>query len=162
MNILKIMADSVKKTVAEGENLVKNLRSGSVIALSGELGAGKTVFVKGIAKGLGVREWKNVTSPTFTILNIYNGKRKLYHFDLYRINKTEELMDTGFDAFVNSDGIAAVEWADKFPGMLPEGTVWVKIAYSDRNKRLIQIINRGTAPRARHKGIKSKITTGEG
>lgn len=94
-----------------GEKLGKKLNSGDIIALCGELGAGKTVFAKGIARGLGVDE--EVTSPTFTLLKEYEGRHRLFHFDLYRIEDEEALENTGFFDYLGGEGVCVIEWADK-------------------------------------------------
>ena len=92
--------------------LCDKLIAGDVVLLQGDLGAGKTEFVKGLATGLGVDE--PVTSPTFALLNVYHGRIPLYHFDLYRLNRLEELDGIGFDEFIGGDGLAVIEWPEEF------------------------------------------------
>jgi len=92
-----------------------------VILLSGDLGAGKTCFTQGLARGLEVPEAEPVTSPTYTLMNQYGGRLPLYHFDLYRLNHLDDLVDIDFDDYLHGDGVVVVEWADRFPEMEVEG-----------------------------------------
>ncbi len=142
MTKLKIKSTSMKRTIEEGERFAAGLKPGDVVVLSGELGSGKTVFTKGIAKGLNVIEWKNVNSPTFVLLNIYKGKNTLFHFDFYRLVNTSELDVIGFYEFMNGDGITVIEWGEKFKEIFPERTKWINIKYINKNERLITIESR--------------------
>lgn len=114
-------------TYKMGEIIGSLLEPGNIIALIGDLGAGKTVLVKGIAKGLNTEEEPN--SPTFTIMSIYDGNIPLCHFDLYRISKIEELEDIGYKDFFFGDGISVVEWADKIEEILPVYSLKISISY---------------------------------
>jgi tRNA threonylcarbamoyladenosine biosynthesis protein TsaE len=96
-----------------GRALGKALQEPALIRLSGELGAGKTCFVQGLARGLGVAEEEAVTSPTFTLMNHYHGRLDLYHFDLYRLAHADELIEMGMDEFLPGRGVAVVEWAER-------------------------------------------------
>lgn len=107
----KIISRSAEETFRAGERLGYTLDSGDIVALYGELGAGKTVFAKGIAAGLGITE--EITSPTFTFLKEYEGKKKLYHFDLYRIEDEEALENIGFFDYLLGGGICVIEWPEK-------------------------------------------------
>ena len=118
-------SNSAKETENIAKSFAKALKSGDVICLSGDLGAGKTAFAAGLAKGLGVNEY--VSSPTFTILNCYDGDLPLYHFDVYRISESEELIDIGFDEYISGDGISVVEWAELIEDILPLPRYEVKI-----------------------------------
>ena len=101
-------------------------KPGDIIALTGEMGAGKTVFAKGFAKGLGVKE--TVNSPTFTLVQIYDdGRLPLYHFDVYRIEDPSEMEETGFDDDIEGSGVTLVEWADRIRDLMPESTVWIRM-----------------------------------
>ncbi len=112
-------SDSPEKTASLGEHLGAKLPAGSVLCLTGELGAGKTSFVQGLAKGLEVAD--AVTSPTYNIMNIYKGRLPLVHFDLYRLEAPFELEDIDFPGFVNEPaGVVVIEWGEKFPEALPE------------------------------------------
>lgn len=108
-----------------GEIIGKLAIPGSIFALKGELGAGKTVLVKGIARGLGVKEEPN--SPTFVIMNAYQGRLPLYHFDLYRITSIEELEGIGYEEFFFGKGVSVVEWADRIEELFPDNTIKVEI-----------------------------------
>lgn len=117
---------SEQETEALGEALVKQLAPGTVVAFTGDLGAGKTAFVRGMARGLGIQA--RVTSPTFTIVNEYEGGRlPLFHFDLYRLGSAEELFDIGWEDFLRRGGICAVEWSENVSDALEEGTVFIDI-----------------------------------
>ncbi len=114
---------------------------GAVYALNGDLGAGKTIFAKGFAKGLGIDEM--VTSPTFTIVNIYeSGKLPFYHFDVYRIANPYEMEDCGFFEYIFGEGVCLIEWAENIKKILSKDTVYVNIKkdlFGDENYRLIEI-----------------------
>ncbi len=122
---LQLQLNNSYETLKLGEIIGKSLIPGSIIALVGDLGAGKTVLVKGIAKGLGVVEEPN--SPTYVIMNSYEGRIPLYHFDLYRISSEDELFGIGYDEFFFGDGVTAVEWADRVQGIFPEDTIKIEI-----------------------------------
>lgn len=116
----------VEDTFQIGELLGKKLTPGTVICLEGDLGVGKTVFVKGIAKGLGIVE--PVSSPTFTILQEYReGRIPLYHFDAYRIEDPEEMYEIGFEDYLFGDGVCFIEWASQIRELLPEDALWITI-----------------------------------
>ena len=116
------------ETRALGEEIASTLKTGDVLLLEGEMGAGKSELTRGIAKGLGVTE--TVTSPTFTILNVYeSGRVPLYHFDLYRIGSAEEIWEMGMDEYLGGDGIAVVEWPERCPEVLPEGCRRIRIIW---------------------------------
>lgn len=115
-----------EETYRIGKMLGQKARPGQVYALTGDLGVGKTIFTKGFAEGLGVTE--PVTSPTFTILQSYtDGRVPLYHFDVYRIEETEEMDEIGYEDCFYGDGVALVEWAEQIEELLPEDTVRVVI-----------------------------------
>ena len=118
-------SNSAKETENIAKSFAKTLKKGDVICLSGDLGAGKTAFTAGLAKGLGVNEY--VSSPTFTILNCYDGDLSLYHFDVYRISKSDELFDIGFDEYISGDGVSVIEWAEMIEDILPLPRYEVKI-----------------------------------
>lgn len=119
-------SESDKDTFSIGESMGKSIKPGSVIALMGDLGVGKTVFTKGFAKGLGIDG--NVNSPTFNILKSYSGGRlPLHHFDVYRIGDSSEMDEIGYEDCFFGDGVSLVEWADIIDDLLPEGTVRITI-----------------------------------
>jgi tRNA threonylcarbamoyladenosine biosynthesis protein TsaE len=112
--------------VALGRALGRLLESGDAVALTGDLGAGKTLFARGVAEGLGYGG--PVTSPTFTLIHVYEGGRAtMFHADLYRIDREEELEDVGLDDVFRQDGVAVIEWADRFPAALPEDRLEVRL-----------------------------------
>jgi len=122
------------ETAALGEIFGRAIDQPQVIALHGELGAGKTVFVRGAARGLGVSE--QVTSPTFVLLKIYSGRLPLYHFDFYRLTAEEDPFELGFAEYLPGDGVAFIEWAERMPDLLPDGFVQVDIErfYDDKGE----------------------------
>jgi tRNA threonylcarbamoyladenosine biosynthesis protein TsaE len=139
---MEIQMTDAEDTIKLGEIIGKTLTPGSIIALRGDLGAGKTVLVKGIARGLGIED--EPVSPTFVIMNAYEGAIPLYHFDLYRISGADELMGIGADEFLFGEGVSAVEWAERVDEILPEYTIYIdiKIAEPDNgseNTREIRI-----------------------
>lgn len=134
-----------QKTFELAQALGKLLTGGEMIALEGELGAGKTLFVQGLARGLGVSE--PVTSPTFTLLNLYEGRLTLAHFDIYRLPVPEALEEIGYEEYFYGSGVAAVEWSDLVKSYLPEQYLQVNIR-RDYNKeqgegRLLTFIPHG-------------------
>lgn len=119
-----ITSNNAEETEAFAEQYVRSLAPGAVVALVGDLGAGKTQFVRGMARGLECAS--EVSSPTFLLIQEYSGgKLPLYHVDLYRLEKAEELEEIALDEYFDSEGITAVEWADKFPDYLPPETRWI-------------------------------------
>lgn len=115
---MEYMTHSAEETEAVGESLAQRLVSGDVIAFYGDLGAGKTALVRGLARGLGCRD--RVTSPTFTIVNEYEGALPLFHFDLYRLGSEDELYDIGFEEYLTRPGVCAVEWSERADALLRE------------------------------------------
>lgn len=110
---------SAEETFKFGENIGSKAVPGQVITLTGDLGTGKTVFVQGLARGLGIDDYIN--SPTFTIVQIYeSGRLPLYHFDVYRIEDESEMYETGLDDYMYGDGVCVIEWAEMISGLLPE------------------------------------------
>lgn len=135
----RIVTRSEEETIAAGTLLAEQLKSGDVVALYGDLGAGKTRFVKGISKGLGIRE--QVTSPTFTIVNEHrDGRIPLFHFDCYRLRTPSELDELGFEEYIDGGGVCVVEWAEMIEERLPEQRITVRItAGTDEQERIITI-----------------------
>ncbi len=120
------VSDGPEQTEALGRRLAARLRPGDVVAFTGELGAGKTAFTRGLAQGLGILE--RVTSPTFTIVNEYEGGRlPLFHFDMYRLSCAGELFDIGWEDYLLRGGVCAVEWSENVASALEEGTIRVDI-----------------------------------
>ena len=123
--MLKLNTESVEETLQIGEQLGKLLDKGNIVCLSGDLGAGKTSFAQGIAKGLGVKDY--VTSPTYTIINEYEGRLPLYRFDVYRLNDVEEMHELGYEEYFFSDGVVVLEWADMVRDIIPGERLWITI-----------------------------------
>ena len=113
------------ETEALGETLARRLGPGDVVAYRGDLGAGKTAFTRGLARGLGCTG--RVTSPTFTVVNEYEGRLPLFHFDLYRLEGEDALYDIGWEDYLDQGGVCAVEWSERAEAALPRETVWVSI-----------------------------------
>lgn len=131
------ISQSAEETIAFGQSVAATLRRGDVLALCGELGAGKTHFVKGITSGLGADA--AVTSPTFTLIHEYFGGRlPAYHFDFYRLDDEDEALKIGLDEYLDGDGVCLIEWADKFPALLPPHTRWLRFSHREDGARVIE------------------------
>lgn len=141
MNRTGVATYSHAATQALGGALAALACAGDVLILSGDLGAGKTQFTKGLAVGLGVVE--PVTSPTFNILLVHQGRIPLYHFDLYRLGSAEQLEDLDYWGVLEADGIAVVEWGDRFPEAVPPECVSVNIEIVSDDERLVGIAGVG-------------------
>ena len=133
-----IITDSPEETIQLGARFAEKLSSGDVVALVGDLGSGKTVFVKGMALGLCVKDPLYVNSPSFVILKEYAGKKKLYHLDVYRLDLKGFCETLDYEKYFYGDGITAIEWADKIDSILPEKHVKIKISYEKGDKRSFQ------------------------
>ena len=132
-----VKTNSEAETEALGERLAKCLRAGAVVALYGDLGAGKTAFVRGMARGLDIRE--SVSSPTFTIVNEYPGDPALFHFDMYRLKNAEELYGIGWEDYLDRNGICVTEWSERIEKALPEDAVRVTISRLSDSERSIRV-----------------------
>ena len=128
---MEFLSHSTAETEAAGEALARRLRPGTVLAYQGGLGMGKTAFTRGLARGLGCED--RVTSPTFTIVNEYEGRIPLFHFDMYRLPDADALFDIGWEDYLDRGGVCAVEWSERVEDALPEDTVWVRIRRSPEN-----------------------------
>lgn len=115
---MQFISNSPDETQAFAADMAKRLKAGDVLCLYGDLGAGKTAFVQGLAKGLGIDE--PITSPTFTIVNEYEGRLPLYHFDVYRIADSGEMYEVGFDEYVYGEGVSVIEWPQLIADILPD------------------------------------------
>ena len=136
---MQFVSHNTQETEQFGEEDAKSLRGGDVLAFTGSLGMGKTAFTRGLARGLGCRG--RVTSPTFTIVNEYDGKTPLFHFDMYRLGSSDELFDIGWDDYLARGGVCAVEWSERVSDALPDDTIYVDIARGeeDENMRTITV-----------------------
>ncbi|HAK72638.1 MAG TPA: tRNA (adenosine(37)-N6)-threonylcarbamoyltransferase complex ATPase subunit type 1 TsaE [Sporomusaceae bacterium] len=139
--MMEIVSTAPEQSFSFGRQLGQLLQEGSVLCLIGDLGAGKTLLVQGIAQGLGLNE--EITSPTFTVMNVYEGTIPVYHFDLYRLESPEQLVDIGFDEYTNAGGIAIIEWPDKFPGFMPDSYLRIELIKTGDNDRLIKVSPQG-------------------
>jgi tRNA threonylcarbamoyladenosine biosynthesis protein TsaE len=126
------------RTLALGRLLGRLLKPGDVVAISGELGTGKTVLIKGIAAGLGVEE-RDVTSPTFTLMNEYAGRIPVYHFDAYRMVRAAEIEELGADDYFFGEGASVIEWADRVAASLPADRVEVLASHVNERRRLYEM-----------------------
>jgi tRNA threonylcarbamoyladenosine biosynthesis protein TsaE len=141
MKKIQITSKSADDTVRLGTCLASVLKSGDIICLFGDLGVGKTTLVKGLAKGLKIQPRK-VHSPTFVLMNIYQGRIPLYHFDLYRI-LSPELLGMGYEEFFYGDGIAVIEWSEKLGGFMPKEYWKVKLEHVRESVRKVTIFAHG-------------------
>lgn len=139
LRMLKIITNSPDETRALGEKTGKNLDLGTVLALTGDLGSGKTIFVQGLAKGLDIPDDYYITSPTYTLINEYPGRYHLFHVDLYRIGNYTDLDDIGLYEILSGDGVVAIEWADKLPKNLLAEYLAVHIDILNDKSRKISI-----------------------
>lgn len=135
--MVRFVSESVEETQQAAELLATVLEPGMVLALEGDLGAGKTHFVQGLAQGLGIAE--QVTSPTFTVMCAYEkGRMPLYHFDLYRLEDPTELEDIAFYDYVEAQGVSCIEWARKFEDEIPADALWLSITVETNAARAIE------------------------
>ena len=139
-----IRTRSGKETIQFGKQIGKRLQSGDVVALIGELGAGKTHLIKGLAQGIGVERPNYITSPSFTLIHEYEGRIPFYHIDLYRLATEEEGEALGLEEYLGGKGVTAIEWADKIPSLLPKELLWVHLRYLEIHTRSIHILGKGT------------------
>lgn len=135
----QIKTISAEQTFSVGKYLGERLKEGDIICLEGGLGAGKTAFTGGIAAALGIEGY--ITSPTFTLVNEYQGRIPFYHFDVYRISDPEEMFEIGFEDYIYGNGIVVIEWADLIKEILPHEYIWVKIEKDIENGDDIRIIS---------------------
>ena len=134
---MEFLTNNPRETEMVGEALARVLRPGDVIAYCGDLGAGKTAFTRGLARGLGCTE--QVTSPTYTIVNEYlSGRMPLFHFDMYRLRSAEDLWDIGWEDYLERGGVCAVEWSENVTEAM-ENAIWVRIEKTGEESRRITV-----------------------
>jgi len=138
---LTIITKSPEETKKLGEEVGKLTKPGDLLAFYGELGAGKTCFIQGISHNLEVKDY--VTSPSFTIINEYQGKVPIYHFDLFRLNNVEEISELGYEEYFHGDALTVIEWAGKIEHFLPKEHLKIDIKFKDRYQRTISFIPQG-------------------
>ncbi len=134
---MTIYSNSEAETEAAGARFSENLPAGTLGALYGDLGAGKTAFVRGMARGMGIDA--RVNSPTFTIVNEYLGEKELYHFDMYRLASSDELFDIGWEDYLSRGGVCAVEWSENVSDAFEGDEITVRITKSSDHGRIIEI-----------------------
>ncbi|CEN97361.1 MAG: tRNA (adenosine(37)-N6)-threonylcarbamoyltransferase complex ATPase subunit type 1 TsaE [Paeniclostridium sp.] len=133
--MVKIYLENEEQTKDIGYKLGKMVTPKSVICLIGDLGAGKTTMTQSLAKALEVDDY--ITSPTFTIVNEYEGRIPLYHFDVYRIGSSDEMYDIGFDEYIDGDGVCIIEWANLIEDILPNEYLYIEMNYKETGREMI-------------------------
>jgi tRNA threonylcarbamoyladenosine biosynthesis protein TsaE len=134
----KFKSSSTEETFVIAKELAHSFKPNTVVALRGDLGAGKTTFVKGIAKAFGA-DIDTISSPTFCYLNIYEAKFRIYHFDFYRLTSREQFETSGFEEFFSAGGITCIEWPDLAQSTLPNGTIFIDFRHCGEEQREISI-----------------------
>ena len=140
--MVTIRLKGLEETEEFGKKLGNLLQSGDLLSLTGDLGAGKTTLTKSIGIGLGVEDY--ITSPTFTLINEYEGRVKVYHFDVYRLEDEEDLLDLGYEDYFYSNGVTIVEWGDKVENILPSDRINLEIEKGeDQDERMVTLSGQG-------------------
>jgi tRNA threonylcarbamoyladenosine biosynthesis protein TsaE len=150
---LKFVTDSPEATMELGARFAALCRAGDVVGLQGTLGAGKTCFVKGMARGLGVGDEQAVTSPSYVLMHEYQGTLTLYHFDAYRLTDASQMEEIGCQEVFDSGGVSAVEWADHVPGCLPPEHFMLTIRLVGSSRREFSLAAAGAGPTSRRAGM---------
>jgi tRNA threonylcarbamoyladenosine biosynthesis protein TsaE len=132
------ISNSVEETIEAGYEFGKQLKRGDVVCLDGDLGAGKTHFVKGVASYFGI-EPEKVSSPTYTLIHEYSGDISVYHFDCYRLKSETEAIEIGAEEYFYGEGICLIEWPKKIGSLVPEEAIWIQISHLSDQKREIII-----------------------
>ena len=145
--MLTIITKSPAETAELGSRIAGILAPGDFIALTGDLGSGKTQFARGVAYGLLVDPAIYVTSPTYTLLNIYSGRIPLYHFDLYRLQGYQDIIDLGFEEYFYGDGVCLVEWAERLAVDIPQESLSIVFSHTGDDTRTLTFIPLGQRPR---------------
>jgi tRNA threonylcarbamoyladenosine biosynthesis protein TsaE len=139
---MKIISRSVEETHAAAFRLGEQLQPNSVLCFFGDLGSGKTTFIKGLVEGAAGIPSTYVNSPTFTYLNIYEGRQTLYHFDLYRLRDVDEFLSMGFEEYLTAGGICCIEWSERIELLLPEDCIQIVMSHGGGDLREISVIMR--------------------
>jgi tRNA threonylcarbamoyladenosine biosynthesis protein TsaE len=132
------ISHSVKETMDYGRKFAQELQAGDVIALQGDLGAGKTILTKGIAETFDIDQ-REVRSPTFSLINEYEGRLPFYHMDFYRLKHEREALEIGAEEYIYGQGICVIEWAERIASLLPDQIIWITLKSSSPNVRQINI-----------------------
>jgi tRNA threonylcarbamoyladenosine biosynthesis protein TsaE len=143
INKVVFQTKNPSETIRIGKRIGSLLMPGDVLALVGELGAGKTQFIKGLAAGTGVKKSIYLTSPSFTLINEYVGKVPFYHIDLYRLESEREAEELGLEEYFQGGGITVIEWADKIPSLLHLEILYIHIVYTGKHSRSLEVIGKG-------------------
>ncbi len=136
---MKILTGLPEETVAFGRQLGEQLPDHSIVCLYGELGAGKTTLIKGIAAGVTGLDPDAINSPTYVYLNVYGGKRTLYHFDLYRLRDVEEFLGMGFEEYWDTGGVCCIEWAERIASIIPPDAITIQLSHIGAESRQIDV-----------------------
>ena len=154
---MRFLTESPEETVLLGQKLGRHLQRGDLVILTGELGCGKTWFTKGIALGVGVPADEVVTSPSFALMNQYEGRHTLYHMDVYRLENAQDFLDTGLDECFDGGGVVVMEWGDRWPEILP--ACRFNVAFSILGEASREVLMSGEHPRAMDilSGLKSDL-----
>ena len=155
---LAVVTHSVEETLRLGEMLGELLQPGDFLALTGDLGAGKTHLAKGVAKGVGVKDSGSVTSPTYTLLNVHQGTHVFHHFDLYRLSGDEDVVNLGFYEYFRGSGVTLVEWADRLHDELPEERLAIDLVHDGEDRRRITLKAYGERYRSLLAAVGAKVT----
>jgi len=138
-----LQTNSPSETIRIGKRIGGLLRAGDVVALIGELGAGKTLLVKGLAEGVGADKETYISSPSFTLINEYRGRMPFYHIDLYRLSDGKEAGELGLEEYFHGQGITAIEWADRISSLLPDELLRIHIHYTGKQTRSLEMTGIG-------------------
>lgn len=152
---ISFKSKNLEDTIAFGKKLGAALKAGEVIALSGELGAGKTTLVQAMATGLGIPADIVVCSPSYTLVNEYDGRIPLFHFDLYRLEDATDINDLGFEEYLEGEGVSVIEWADIAPELLPAEHLKIGIEIINEDERNIAVSGKGE----KYKRVISRISS---
>lgn len=153
---VKYLTSSVEKTVWLGQQLGIELISGDIIALIGDLGGGKTWFTKGVGIGLEI-DPNDIVSPTFTLVNEYQGTQQIFHIDLYRLKNSIEILDLDLEDYFSREGIVVIEWADRWPGKLPENNIHVEFKMIDEHTRELEFFGNNYRAKKIIGALKEKV-----
>ncbi|HEX9377185.1 MAG TPA: tRNA (adenosine(37)-N6)-threonylcarbamoyltransferase complex ATPase subunit type 1 TsaE [Actinomycetota bacterium] len=155
--ILELIVPGPEDMRSFGEAVASVLVRGDVVALTGDLGAGKTTFVQGAARGLGVTDG-HVASPTFTLVREYRGRLPIYHVDVYRLDRVQEVIDLGVEELLDPDGVAFVEWGDAIEGLLPDSHIEIELwSRPEDEGRIVLVSARGTSWAARWERLEAAV-----
>jgi len=158
MHNVKLTSPNEDCSLTLGARIGEQVEPGDVLALWGELGSGKTLFARGIARGMGVAHQVPITSPTFTIINEYQGRLRLYHLDLYRLTTPDELETLPWRETIFGDGVAVIEWPDRMGSLLPDKRLDIKFEFLDEDRRTITFAAYGESQKARLVQLAQQLT----